>query len=544
MEDLEKLENLAYTVKATSLCGLGQSAPNPVISTIKYFKHEYIEHIQDKKCSAGVCAALYYAPCQNACPANVDAAAYISYMGNGRLHEAYFQHMENNPFPSVCARVCPAFCEKKCSRGKYDEEIAIREVKRLFADWASDEGLGFRPAKNPRQEKVAIIGAGPAGLACAFYLTRLGYQPVVFEALPVAGGMMRVGIPDYRLPKDRLEAEVETIRRAGVDIKLKSPVKSVADLFQKGYQAIFIGVGAHQAQSVGIPGEDLPGVISGIDFLREVNLGNKVAVGENVVVVGGGSTAMDAARTAKRLGAKTVRVLYRRTRAEMPAQADEVTEAEDEGILLDYLTNPLEIVASQGKVGGVRCVRTELRDYDASGRRRPVPIKGSEFKVPADTFIPCLGQQISTGLQLAELKLDRRGHVEADPRTMATSMPGVFAGGDAVNPSTVIECVAQGRKAAVAIDRFFGYQGKLFARERKPVEVSYDEDAYLKALPKAKPHLEEIAWRIRSLATEVNKGLTADEAVEEARRCLHCDRTQPETEKQAAAVHLSLENML
>ncbi|HNX96974.1 MAG TPA: NADH-ubiquinone oxidoreductase-F iron-sulfur binding region domain-containing protein, partial [Candidatus Aminicenantes bacterium] len=207
MEDLAKLEELAYTVRATSLCGLGQAAPNPVISTLKYFRHEYLEHIEDKTCKAGVCAALYAAPCENACPAGVDPAAYVSHMGDGRLEEAYFRHMEHNPFPIVCSRVCPAFCEKKCSRGKYDEAISIREIKRLFADWAIEKEMGFAHPVHVHPERVAVIGAGPAGLSCAFYLTRLGYRPVVFEALPVPGGMMKVGIPDFRLPKDKLAAE-------------------------------------------------------------------------------------------------------------------------------------------------------------------------------------------------------------------------------------------------------------------------------------------------------------------------------------------------
>ena len=527
MEDLEQLESLAYTVRATSLCGLGQGAPNPVISTLKYFRHEYIEHIRDKKCSAGVCAALYNAPCENACPANVDAAAYISYMGDGRLMEAYFKHMENNPFPIVCARVCPAFCEKKCARGKYDEAIAIREVKRLFADWAIEEGMGFAPPKKPKKERVAVIGAGPAGLSCAFYLTRLGYRPVVFEALPAAGGMMKVGIPDYRMPKDKLEAEISVIERAGVEIRLSSPVKSIEALMEEGYQAVFVGTGAHQAMPLNVEGSDLPGVVSGIDFLRQVNLGERIDVGNDVVVVGGGSTAMDAARTAKRMGAHNVRLVYRRTRVEMPAQIDEVVDAEDEGIEMDFLSNPLRILESGGKVSGIRCIKTELGDFDDSGRRRPIPVGGSEYNIRANLIIPCLGQKLSLGLTGGKLNLDKRGHIAIDPQTGATNLPGVFAGGDAINPSTVIEAVAQGRNASIHIDKYFGFEGRLFDRERKPVLVAYDEDAYLKLLPRRKPHLERAETRITQMAMEVNRGLSMEEAVEEARRCLHCDRDQP-----------------
>ncbi|HAP43609.1 MAG: hydrogenase [Spirochaetes bacterium GWD1_61_31] len=544
MEDLEKLESLAYTVRASSLCGLGQAAPNPVISTLKYFKHEYIEHIQNKKCSPGVCAALYNAPCENACPANVDAAAYISYMGDGKLMEAYFKHMEHNPFPIVCARVCPAFCEKKCARGKYDQEIAIREVKRLFADWAIDQGMGFTPPKKPKKERVAVIGAGPAGLACAFYLTRLGYLPVVFEALPVAGGMMKVGIPDYRLPKDKLEAEISVIERAGVEIRLGAPVDSIEALMAQGFQAVFVGTGAHQAQPLSIDGSELPGVISGIDFLRKVNLGETFDVGADVVVVGGGSTAMDAARTAKRLGAHNVRIVYRRTRTEMPAQLDEVVDAEEEGIEMDFLANPLRVVEANGKVSAIRCIKTELGDFDDSGRRRPVPVSGSEYNIRANLIIPCLGQKLSLGLTGGKLNLDRRGHIAVDPLSGATNLPGVFAGGDAINPSTVIESVAQGRLAASHIDKFFGYEGKLFDRARQPVVVAYDEEAYLKTLPRHLPHLERAESRITKMAMEVNRGLSLEEAIEEARRCLHCDRNQPAALKPAAASAPRIEDML
>ncbi len=544
MADLEKLESLAYTVRATSLCGLGQAAPNPVISTIKYFKHEYLEHIQDKKCSAGVCAALFPAPCVNACPAGVDAASYISHMGDGRLREAYFQHMQNNPFPIVCGRVCPAFCEGKCSRAKYDEALAIREVKRLFADWAIDEGLGFAPPKDAHKEKVAVIGAGAAGLACAFYLTRLGYKPVVFEALPVAGGMMKVGIPDFRLPKDKLQAEIAVIEKAGVQIKLNSAVANIDELTKKGFTAVFIGSGAHQAQKLNVEGSDLKGVMSGIDFLREVNLGRKINIGNDVVVVGGGSTAMDAARLARRLGAANVRLVYRRTRTEMPAQLEELVGAEAEGVEMDFLVNPLQIIGRAGKVSGIHCIKTELADFDDSGRRRPLPVDGSEYTIRASFIIYCLGQKLSLGLTGGTLNLDKRGHIAIDSRTMATNIPGVFAGGDAVIPSTVIESVAQGRKAAVSIDRYFGREGRLYDQPRQVVEVHYDEEAYLKTIARKEPHLEEAEKRIAQLGLEVSRGLTLDEAVEEARRCLHCDRNEQLPKEKIEAGLVSIEAML
>ncbi|MCX7027623.1 MAG: FAD-dependent oxidoreductase [Spirochaetes bacterium] len=387
--------------------------------------------------------------------------------------------------------------------------------------------MGFTPPKKPKKERVAIVGAGPAGLSCAFYLTRLGYLPVVYEALPVAGGMMKVGIPDYRLPKDKLEAEISVIERAGVEIHLGSPVSSIEALMDQGFKAVFVGTGAHQALPLNVEGADLPGVISGIDFLRQVNLGQLLDVGDDVVVVGGGSTAMDAARSAKRLGAHNVRIVYRRTRTEMPAQLDEVVDAEAEGIEMDFLANPLRVVESGGKVSGVRCIKTKLGDFDDSGRRRPIPVDGSEYNIRANLIIPCLGQRLSLGLTGGKINLDHRGHIAVDAQTGATNVPGVFAGGDAINPSTVIESVAQGRLAAVNIDKYLGYEGRLFDHERKPVLVSYDEESYLKPLPRRKPHLERAESRIAKMAMEVNRGLSLDEAVEEARRCLHCDRNQP-----------------
>jgi len=542
LEDLDRLETLAKTVGATSLCGLGQAAPNPVLSTLRYFRHEYLDHIENKRCAAGVCAALFDAPCQNACPSNVDAASYISYIGDGKLEEAYRIHMENNPFPIACARVCPAFCESKCSRGKYDQAISIREVKRLFADWAIENGMGFAPPLHAKKERVAIIGAGPAGLSCGFYLSRLGYKPVVFEASDCAGGMMKWGIPDYRLPKDKLAAEIKVIERAGVDVRLSSRVKSINELKSRGYDAVFVAIGAHVATRLDVPGADTHGVMSGIDFLYRVNGGERVRVGRKVVVIGGGSTAMDAARTAKRLGAEEVRVIYRRTRSEMPALAEELIEAEEEGIILDYLVSPTEVLG-HGTVTGIRCQRTVLGEFDNSGRRRPKPVNGSEFVLDADLIIPCLGQKMSDQLAHDDVTINKWGFVDIEVKTMATNVAGVFAGGDNVNPSTIIECVAQGRKAAQAINTYLGYTDSL-DKPHKEVVVSYDEDAYLVNLPRKKPQHNDVAERIQSLSLEVNRGMDHNTGIEEARRCLHCDRKQVEEIKPMKVRHLNLHELL
>ncbi len=529
MEDLDILETLGKLIISTSLCGLGQTAPNPVLSTLRYFRDEYEAHIIDKKCPAGVCAALFNAPCENACPAGVDPARYLSYVADGKIPEAYYVHMENNPFPASCARVCPAFCEKKCNREKFDEPVAIREVKRIFADWALKEGPPWEPPKEPRKERVAIIGAGPAGLSCAFYLTRLGYRPVVFEALPVPGGMMRVGIPDYRLPPEILDREIERILEAGVELKLNHKVDSLQSLLEDGFDAVFVGVGAHSSYKLGVPGEDLPGVYHGIDFLRDVNLGKQVDIGKKVVVVGGGNTAIDAARTALRLGAEEVRIIYRRTRADMPAFPEEIEEALEEGVKIDFLVTPVKVLGDD-RVTGVECIKMETRGFDRSGRRRPVPREGSNFVIEADTVVPCIGQGLTEGFEAQKELFNKWGFVQVDPRTMRTSIPGVFSGGDAVNPATVVEAVAHGRIAAVEIDKYLGYEGKLPFPERQVVMTSYDEEAYMVHIPQTKPNL--LPLEERKGFVEVNRGFTLEQAVEEARRCLHCDRPPEEVEEE------------
>jgi NADH-quinone oxidoreductase subunit F len=353
---------------------------------------------------------------------------------------------------------------------------------------------------------------------------------------------MKWGIPDYRLPKDKLAAEIRVIERAGVDIQLNHTVKSLDELKTQGYEAVFIAAGAHVATRLDVPGADKAGVLSGIDFLYRVNGGERLPVGKKVVVIGGGSTAMDTARTAKRLGAEEVRVIYRRTRSEMPALQEELIEAEEEGILLDYLVAPLEVLGN-GKVSGIRCQRTALGDFDNSGRRRPKPVEGSEFVLDADLVIPCLGQKMSDKLSHGAVTINKWGFVDADEKSMATNVAGVFAGGDNVNPSTVIECVAQGRRAAQAIDRHFGGEGAL-DKPHEVVRVAYDEDAYLVNLPRRKPGHNDIAERIRSLSLEVNRGLSLENGIEEARRCLHCDRKQ---EQEAAVLpkrRLELDEML
>ncbi len=396
LEDLDTIERLAGTMTEASLCALGRLTPSPVLSTLRYFKDEYLAHIIEKNCPAGVCRHLVRAKCVNACPAGVDVPTYLALVAQGKYAEALASHRERNPFALVCGRVCPAFCEYKCRRGEVDQPVAIRDVKRFMAD--EEIKNEWTPPKlgRDKQEKIAVVGSGPAGLTAALRLAQLGYKVTVFEALPVAGGMLAVGIPEYRLPRDILNVEIDNVRRAGVEIKLNTALGkdfSIDSLMRKdGYNAVVLAIGAHTSRRLGIPGEDLEGVIHGTDFLRNVSLGNFPDIADKkVAVIGGGNVAIDSARIALRLGAEEVFIVYRRTKEEMPAYAGEIKAAEHEGVQFYFLANPTKIIGN-GKVSAMECLRQTLADFEASGRRKPVPLPGSDFIITADIVIPAIGQ--------------------------------------------------------------------------------------------------------------------------------------------------------
>jgi len=530
MKDVDILAELGEMVASASLCGLGQTAPNPALTTVRHFRDEYEAHIIDKRCPAAVCQALFRAPCQHTCPVQLDVPGYVSLIKEGKFLEAYCLIKQRNPFPSICGRVCHHPCESKCRRGQLDEPVAIRDLKRFAADCASELRIEYIPEiKEKREEKVAIIGAGPAGLSAAWDLALEGYQVTVFEALPVAGGMLAVGIPEYRLPKDILKKEVEAVARLGVDIRLNTRMDDVESLLKDGYQAVFIAVGAHRGDKMGIPGEDLTGVYDAIDLLREANLGKKVKVGKRVAVIGGGNSAIDAARVALRKGAETVTVFYRREKKDMPAIAEEIESAEEEGIQLHCLTVPTKILGKNGKVAGLECIRMELKEFDRSGRRTPYPIEGSEYRVDVDTVIEAIGQRPDTSFIGGNgIKIGRGGTIIADPRTLATDRKGVFAGGDALTgPQTVVDAIAAGQRAACSIKRY------LQGRELSPL---LQRDGYKPvAVSSQPPTEEETRERARVRAAEVHKSdritsfkeivlpYTAEEASTEASRCLRCD---------------------
>ena len=527
--DIERLEALGKTIKDTALCGLGQTAPNPVLSTIRHFRDEYVAHIRDKKCTAGVCAALVHSPCQNACPASVNVPGYVSLVGEKRYAEALQLHRQRNPFAAVCARVCFHACEDKCRRASLDSAVSIRGVKRFMAD--QEESVQLPETRdNPANaiRKVAVIGAGPSGLSCAYFLARLGYKPVVFEAQDRPGGLLVQGIPAYRLPRDIVSREVHMIERLGAQIQTGKKLGrdfTLESLRADGYEAVYLGIGAANGSLLGIPGEQAKGVFDSIRFLRDYNLRGTAEVGKHVAVIGGGNAAIDAARTAIRLGAETVTVLYRRTRDEMPAYAEEVEEAEREGVRIRFLVAPQEIVSENGQVTGVRCCTMELSGFDRSGRRRAQPKLGSEFVVPADQVIAAIGQSLdATALGGAvQPKLNRNGYIDVDPVTGQSSVPWVFAGGDAsLGPSSVADAVGQGERAAAGIDMLLTGENHAFWRDIRPVDTFFDPDADPQMSPRVQQRLLPVEKR-RLNFEEIEQPWTDTDAIREAHRCLRCD---------------------
>ena len=525
LEDIDLLQNLGEQVKAGSLCGLGQTAPNPVLTTIRYFRDEYEEHIRRHHCRAAVCPGLVTAPCSHTCPAGVDVPRYIRFIGEGKFAEAAAVVREKLPFPSVCGYVCVHPCEAKCRRGLLDEAIAIRVLKRFAAE--HDTGLWkvnstVAPATGKR---VAIVGSGPAGLTAAYYLAKLGHSVTVFEALPEPGGMMRVGIPDYRLPKDVLRAEIKEIESIGVEIRTKTRVDSLDGLFKQGYNAIFLAVGAHQGIRLGVEGEDSPGVRECVGFLQDVSLGREVKLGDRVAVIGGGNAAIDSARTALRLGAKEVTIIYRRTRTEMPASAEEIDGAIAEGVKVHFLAAPSRIISQNGKLE-LECISLRLGAVDASGRPRPEPIEGSEFVTKFDSIIAAIGQRPEVPGRF-NLSIGGGNTIQVDPDTLASSREGVFAGGDVVSgPASVIEAIAHGRQAAISIDKYLGGKGEIEETLAPPEgavapleEAEGGRRVEMPTLP--------VAERLKGFS-QVELGLSEEIAIREAKRCLRCDLEERE----------------
>ncbi|MBC7351799.1 MAG: FAD-dependent oxidoreductase [Thermogutta sp.] len=527
-DDVERLIELGEMVKETSLCGLGQTASNSVLSTIRHFGAEYVEHIRDKHCRAGVCSAMVAAPCESACPANVDIPGFVALVAERRYAEAIRLHRERNPFAAVCSRVCFHTCEDKCRRASLDAPVSIRAIKRFMVDQeVTLQVPEIRENPKNAKKKIAIIGAGPAGLTCAYFLARLGYRPEVFEAEQRPGGMLVQAIPAYRLPREVVAREVRMIEQMGVEIITGMALGrdfTLSSLRAQGYDAVFLGVGAPQGAKLNIPGENAQGVEDALSFLRTYNIRGSVPVGRRVVIVGGGNSAIDAARTAIRLGAESVVVVYRRNREAMPAYEEEITEAEAEGVRLQLLTAPVEVLTEGGRVVGLKCVPVQLGEFDRSGRRRPKEA-GEAFCIPADQILVAVGQTLDLEALCGdvELRKNNRGFIDVDPVTGQTSQRWIFAGGDAVTgPASVVEAVAAGERAAVGIDMLLTGENHAFWREPHPVETSFDPDAEPEPTPREPLRLLPVERR-RHNFDEVELPWPEPVAIRQARRCLRCD---------------------
>ena len=461
-------------------------------------------------------------PCKYACPAGINVPLYVYLIGEGKYQEALGIIREKVPFPGALGRVCIHPCEEACRRSALNEPISIRFMKRFVADRDNGDWKKSSRKSPSTGKKVAVVGSGPAGLTAGYYLAKAGHGVTVFEQFSKAGGMMRLGIPDYRLPPEVLDAEIEEITKVGVEIKLNTRIESNDSLFEQGFDAVFLGPGSHVGMPLGVEGDDLPGVYDGASFLRDVNLGKEVKVGDKVAVIGGGNVAIDGARIALRIGAREVTIIYRRTRAEMPASAEEVEAALEENIKIEYLTGHLKVQKNNGKLT-MTCNRMELGEPDASGRRRPVPIKGSEFDAEYDAIIGAIGQRTEK-VEGYGVKTGWGNTITTDT-SMATSQPKIWAGGDAVTgPDSVIRAIAAGRTAASSIDKYLGGDGvidEILTSEREIgmcAGITAEGFAGMKRVDM--PFLP--AGKVTGNFIEVETGLPEDGTIAEGKRCLQC----------------------
>jgi NADH-quinone oxidoreductase subunit F len=537
--DIDTLLTIARTVQECSLCGLGQSCPNPVLTTINYFRDEYEAHIKEKKCPAAVCDALMISPCQHTCPVGINIPSYIAHIDAGEYLESIEVIRERNPFPAICGRICHHPCEDRCRRGELDEPVAINSLKRFVADWYFDH-IDELPEPEPfpqtHNQKVAVVGAGPCGLSCAYFLAQMGYPVTVFEALPIGGGMLSVAIPDFRLPRKVIEKEIEYIAKRGVEIRYNTPINvhfTVDDLRKSGFETVFIAAGAQRSQRIGIPGEleDLEGFYYGLRFLRDVKIGKPVRFGQRVAIIGGGLVAVDASRTVLRMGAQEVTAYELMAREQMPVTDAEYDEAMEEGVKVNFLVSPTRIVSKNWKVVGLQCVHRQLGEPDASGRRRPEPIPGSEFFVEADTVIAAVGQAPDLSFLPPDSALERTRweRLAVDDNRLATSVPGIYAGGDFVaGPARVIDAIATGRRGAIAIAKYLkGDTSRVEMYDLKPsvIEEEISEEELEEVWePKFRPEIPVIPPEERKRNfEETAQGFSGVKARQEAKRCLRCD---------------------
>ncbi len=525
--DVDLLIELGNSIKESAICGLGQTAPNPVLSTIKYFRKEYDEHIRQKYCSAGVCNDLFISPCQNACPAGVNVPGYIALIAAGRVRDAYNLIRQENPFPSICGRVCTHPCESKCRRAQLDEPIAIADLKRYAADYVLNSGEPFMSLIFQKNGKsVGIIGAGPSGLTCGYYLARLGYTVDIYEEKSVAGGILAYGIPEYRLSKEALRKEISSIAQAGINIIYNTKIgKDITfNELKSKYSAVYIATGTQLSRKIGIEGEEKNGVYHGLDFLRDINLEKNVTAKGIVAVIGGGSTAIDAARSALRLGAQKVHILYRRTREEMPADKREIADAIEEGIILHELVAPVRFIGNK-TISRIECIRMKPGKFGKDGRRIPVVIPDSNFMLEIDLAIPAVSQYSDFPfISKAEVGITDWGTFIVDSETQMTTQPGIFAGGDVARGSdVVITAIADGKNAAKSIDKYLGGKGKLNIGEPIEIPAKTLDDGNVVEHERLQMRYLELEQR-KGNFDEVPQGFHKLNAIAEAMRCLQCSK--------------------
>jgi NADH-quinone oxidoreductase subunit F len=530
-EDLDSLDELCRMVRDTSLCGLGQSAPNPVLTTLRHFRHEFEDHIRAKRCRAGICEDLALSPCENSCPLHMNIPRFLQLYKEGRIEDAFLSVILDNPLPASTGRVCQHPCDDRCRRAAIDDAVNMRDVHRLIADSvllsnrfdAMVERVMARKAE-PTGREIAIVGAGPTGLACAYYLALLGHTVTVYDSRPAAGGMLRYALPEYRLPKKVLDKEIELIERLGVKFMFNVNVGVDLTLNDLAHQfdAVFLAIGTWKEAWVYLPGTELTGVIPALPFLEGVARKEKMPVGKKVVVIGGGNAAIDSARTARRLGAD-VTIVYRRERKDMPAIPEEIEAAEHEGAKVLYLMAPHRIVGDKaGQVRAIEVAKTKLGEFDTSGRRRPI-LTDEIIRVECDTVILAVGEKVDPDFCKASgLKVKEAGTIEGDRYALETSRERVYAGGDLITgASNVSNAMGYGKKAARNIDKKlmglkrFTTIWPEFEYEMEPPEVPAEAGRHV-------PGELAAEARVKGEA-EVSLGPTPVAAMAETARCLRCD---------------------
>jgi NADPH-dependent glutamate synthase beta subunit-like oxidoreductase/ferredoxin len=474
--------------------------------------------------------------CQEACPVGTNCRGYLNLAAEGRFEEGYILSREPNPVAAMCSYVCSAPCERACRRGDIDRPLAIRAMKRFLVEWHEASGIpDAMPAIDPRPERVAVVGAGPAGLSVARELGLKGFGVTVFDSLPYAGGTMLIGVPAFRLPREAIEMDVRLVERLGVTFRYNTRIGAdiTFDQLRHDFDAVAITAGAMDAVALDVPGGDLQGVEYGVDFMKKANLGQELDPGRDVVVIGGGYTAMDCSRTSLRHGAENVTIAYRRTRSELVVDEEELGETEREGVRMEFLASPIEVLGEDGHVTGVRFIRNRLGEPDASGRRSPVPIPGSEFTIKAETVIPAVSQAADLTFLPVEASFEvNRGRVKVDPATYATNVRGVFACGDFVTgPTTLIEAAGHGKKCAYAIDRYLVGRNDVTVAANVKVTSSWRHDMpeFYDVLPRQHIPMMPVEARMAStdpvvnFTTPVELGYDATAAVAESTRCLMCN---------------------